>query len=277
LRPSSLLITAFIAFTVLALALPHASYVTITEPYNATVYQGGSIYLGKVGPGQTFYVTVLAATTNNGVIVSPGWDELVASSLPSGWITQNSALYTSAPSVKIAVSPQATNGTYSFNISAINFGNYSKLGTLNFQAYVNVTPDVFKLNVTPTYITAAPGVPASIDVSINNTGVSDSPFNITVHGLPAWNTSETVIAFHHTEDHFVYPVYENEPGQYNVQLYVSSIASPLIYKQSNITLVTQASVPNDYAALGQGALTFPIIYAPAYAVMYLISLLAKYI
>jgi hypothetical protein len=71
-------------------------------------------------------------------------------------------------------------------------------------------------------------------------------------------------------------VYENEPGEYHIQLYASSIASPLIYEQSNITMVARASVGNDYAALGQGALTFPIVYAPAYAVMYLISLLAKY-
>lgn len=278
LRIGAVIIAALIAFSIAAIALPMASYVTILEPYNATVQQNGSIYLGKVGPGQTFYITVSATTTNqSGAQENIGWDELIASSLPSGWITQNSALYTSAPSIKIAVSPQARNGTYAFNVSAINVGNYSKLGTLKFQAYVNVTPDVFILNVSPPTINAGPGVPADIYVSINNTGVSDSPFNITVHNLPAWNTSETVIAVHHTEEHFVYPVYEDEPGQYHIQLYVSSIASSLIYKQSNITLTTAASIPNDYAALGQGALTFPIIYAPAYAVMYLISLLAKYL
>jgi hypothetical protein len=260
------------------IAISHAAtYVNITEPYNATVQQSGNIYLGKVGPGQTFYVTISATTQSAGTTYAIGWDELIASSLPQGWLTQNSALYTPAPSVKIAVSPQAANGTYSFNLTAINVGNYSKLGDLKFKAYVNVTPDVFKLNVSPSDVNAGPGVPADIDVIINNTGVSDSPFNITVHGLPAWNYSSTVIALHHTEGKFIYPVYENEPGQYHIQLYVSSIASPLIYKQSNITLTTKASIPNDYAALGQGALAFPIIYAPADAVMYLISLLAKYI
>lgn len=275
MRYNLLLIPVLFAFA--AVALSHASYVTMTEPFNATVQQNGSIYLGKVGPGQTFYVTISAATQNvSGANVSIGWDELVASSLPQGWITQNSPLYTTYPSVKIAVSPQASNGSYSFNLTAINVGNYSKVGSLRFTAYVNVTPDVFKLNATPVYINAGPGVPEDIYVTINNTGVSDSPFNITVHGLPAWNYSSTVIALHHTVGRFVYPVYENEPGKYNIQLYVSSIASPLVYEQSNITLITKASVGNDYAALGQGALTFPIVYSPAYAVMYLISLIAKY-
>jgi len=259
-------------------ALAHASYVNITEPYNTTVIQNSSVYLGKVGPGETFYVTISATTTNQtGASVPIGWDELEASSLPNGWLSTNSPLYTSSPSIKIAVSPQAPNGTYSFNLSAINVGNYSKLGTLRFTAYVNVTPDVFKLDVTPTSISAAPGVPADIYVSVNNTGVSDSPFNITIHGLPAWNLSETVIALHHTVGYYTYPVYENEPGQYNIQLYVSSVSSPLVNKQSSITLTTKASVPNDYAALGQGALTFPIVYAPAYAVMYLIDIIARYL
>ena len=279
MRSGSVLLSVMLLLAVVTLSnASHGSYVNITEPFNATIQPNGSIYLGKVGPGQTFYVTISAATTNNtGSSVGIGWDELLATSLPPGWLAQNSSLYITTPSVKIAVAPDASNGTYAFNLTAINIGNYSKLSNLRFTAYVNVTPDVFALQVVPSTISAAPGVPADIYVDINNTGVSDSPFNITVHGLPAWNSSSTVIALHHTVGTFIYPVYENEPGQYNVQLYVSSIASPLIFKQSNITLVTKASIANDYSALGQGALAFPILYAPVYAVMYLISLLFKYV
>lgn len=263
------------AFSIVAIS--HATYVNIIEPYNATVQQNGSVYLGSAGPGQTFYVTILANTTNStGAAYQIGWDELQASSLPNGWISQNSPLYTTEPSIKITIAPQAANGTYGFNLTAINIGNYSKLGNLRFAAYVNVTPNVFKLSVTPTDLNAGPGQPSDIYVTINNTGVSDSPFVMTLHGLPAWNYTKTVIALHHTQDSFAYPVFVDEPGVYHVGLYVSSIASPLIYKQSNITVTTKASIANDYAALGQGALTFPIIYAPAYAVMYLISLLSRY-
>jgi hypothetical protein len=273
-RSSSILLTILLSLSVVALS--HATYVNMTEPFNATVLQNSSIYLGKVGPGQTFYVTISATTKNStGAELGIGWDELLASNLPDGWLTENSPLYTTSPSVKISVSPQAANGTYSFILTAVNVGNYSKLGSLEFNASVNVTPDVFKLDVTPVNISAAPGAPAEIYVTINNTGVSDSPFNITVHGLPAWNYTSTVIALHHTEERFIYPVYENEPGRYNIKLYVSSIASPLIYKQSDIMFTTKASIPNDYAALGKGAVTFPIVYAPVYAVMYLINLLAR--
>lgn len=276
LQAKFILIPVLLIFSMLAIS--SASYVNMTEPYRATITQNGSIYLGKVGPGQTFYVTISAVSRNNtNSTVSLGWDELLASNLPKGWITQNSPLYGAYPSVKITVSPQEPNGTYSFNLTALNFGNYSKIGNIEMHAYVNVTPNVFKLGVSPTKITAGPGQPSQVYITINNTGVSDSPFLITVHGLPGWNSTKTVIALHNTTGQFTYPIFENEPNVYNLQVYVSSVSSPLIYKQSNITLTTKATVAGDYSALGQGALAFPIIYAPAYSVMYIISLLAKYV
>jgi hypothetical protein len=276
LQAKFIFISAVILLSLVAVS--GATYVNMTEPFTATIQQNSSIYLGKVGPGQTFYVTISSATVNStGAPTSIGWDELIATSLPTGWITANSPLYIAYPSIKITVAPNAANGTYAFNLTALNLGNYSGLGNTKIKAYVNVTPDVFQLSVSPSSLSEGPGVPADVYVTINNTGVSDSPFNITVHGLPAWNSSKTVIALHHTTDRFTYPVFENEPGVYNMQLYVSSISSPLIYKQSNITLTTKATLGSDYAALGQGAPIFPIIYAPAYSVMYIISLIAKYI
>ena len=249
-----------------------ASSVSVLEPYNATVNHGGSILLGKDGPGQTFYVTISAVTTNSsGTVFSRGWNKMVATGVPSGWIVQNSSQNGAELSVKIDPSPSAANGTYAFNLTAINTGNYSKLGSVEFGALINITPDVFKLQVTPTQISTGPGQPASIYVTINNTGVSDSPFIINMTGLPAWNTSKSVIALHGTVGNFTYPVYENEPGVYQAQLNVSSGSSPLVYKKSGVTLSIQASLLNDYNAVGQGAIAFPIIYQPVYAIMYIIS------
>ena len=251
-----------------------ASYVSVVEPYNATVKTNGSMYLGKVGPGQTFFVTISGTTTDStGNVLNLGWNKLVATDIPAGWLVQNSSLYNPTLSVKMTVAPNASNGTYAFNLTAINIGNYSKIGSIRFKAYVNVTPNVFILYVHPTSISAGPGEPASVYVQINNTGVSDSPFVISSQGLPGVNSTQTVIALHSTTQQFVYAIYENEPGIYGLKLRVSSLSSPRIYKETSISLKIAASVPNDYEALGQGALAFPIIYAPAYAIMYLISLL----
>lgn len=251
-----------------------ASYVNVIEPFNGTVNNNGTIFLGKVGPGQTFYITVSSATTNNtGTLINYGWNQLLASDVPSGWTVANSSLNNQLLSVKIRVAPNAPNGTYAFNLTAVNLGNYSKIGVLRFRALINVTPDVFRLNVSPTQINTGPGQPSQIYVTINNTGVSDSPFIITAQGLPALNISKSVIALHHTQENFTYPLYEDEPGQYQAVINVSSSSSPLVHKTINVNLTVQASLLSDYQAIGQGSLAFPIIYEPAYAIMHLISYL----
>ncbi len=255
-----------------------ASYVNIVEPFNTTLYNNGSVYLGKVGPGQPFYITAESATANvSGVVIIRGWNQMYALNLPPNWIVSNSSVYSQYLSVEIKPSPSAATGAYAFNILVKNFGNYSKLGDLEFTAYVNVTPDVFALNVSPSAVDAAPGVPSEIYVTINNTGVSDSPFDINAYGLPAWNKTEEVIALHQTSRRFVYPIYEYEPGTYTTQIYVTSSASPLVHKEANVTLNIAASIPNDYKALGYGSVAFPIVYEPAYAVMYFIDLILTHI
>ncbi len=270
------LIAVALMASLLAAALPVASYVSIVSPFNYTANGNVTVPLGSVGPGQTFYVTVSAETTNStGHMLNYGWNKLVATNLPAGWIAQNSSLNNQYLSTEITVAPREPNGTYSFNLTAINLGNYSGIGSMEFTMTVNVTPDVLKLGVSPTVLRAGPGQPAEVSVTVNNTGVSDTPFVIGLAGLPAWNTTQTVIALHHTTGRFQYPVYENEPGVYNIKLYVNSTASPLISKESNLTLIVGASVMNDYSALGQGLPLFPIVYEPAYAVMYFLGLLAK--
>ena len=72
-------LVAALAMAILLPAIAGASYVNITEPFNATIQQNGSIYLGKVGQGQTFYITISAETSNSsGRTYNIGWDELYA-------------------------------------------------------------------------------------------------------------------------------------------------------------------------------------------------------
>ncbi|EQD52384.1 conserved hypothetical protein, secreted, partial [mine drainage metagenome] len=148
----SVLVILSLMFLTAVLGLSHGAgtYVNITEPYNATILHNGSIYLGKSGPGQTFSITISSLTTNStGTVFTRGWNEFKVVNYPSGWIVKNSALYRSTLTVDITPSPNAQNGTYKLGLSAINTGNYSKIGSLNFIAYVNITPNVFRLNVSP--------------------------------------------------------------------------------------------------------------------------------
>jgi hypothetical protein len=272
----NILLVPILISMMMAAAGATASYVSVINPFHATIYNNGTMYLGKVGPGQTFSVNVSSTALNSsGVAINIGWNRLVASGVPPGWVVQNSSQNVQNLSVTIKPSPDTLNGTYEFYLTAINLGNYSKLGSVRFLAIINVTPDVFKLDVSPKNISVAPGDPAYIQVTINNTGVSDNPFVISSSGIPGWNSTETVFALHNTSRVFTYPIYQNTPGRYQTVVQVESSSSPLVQKESNVNLVVKRSILNDYSAFGQGTIVYPIIDIPAYAVMYLISLLKQ--
>jgi hypothetical protein len=267
-----LFVLALFGLALLPSAYSYTPQVNVVEPYNATVYNNGTIYVGKVGPGQTFLITVSSTAVNaSGVPIIRGWNKLVATGLQSGWVAQNSSLNTQYLSVLVKPAPQTVNGTYSFHLTAINLGNYSKLGTASFKVFVNVTPNVFILHTSPAEIKSGPGEPTDIYVTINNTGVSDNPFNISVLGLPGWNSTETVFALHGTQRSFSYPVYSPTPGIYHLIVTAVSSTSPLVKETENTQFTVSESVLNDYAAIGHGTLIFPIMSEPAYAVMYLLE------
>ena len=254
------------------LSVANATYLNILGPASATLHNGQSIYLGKVGPGESFYVEASAATTNaSGYLINIGWARLAAENLPSGWYSQPSLLYANPMKMKITVPDSAQNGTYNFTIAAIDVGNYSKLGAFSVTAYVNVTPNVFSMNVNPTSIQSGIDQPTNLYITINNTGISDDPFGISVSGLPAWNFSEQVVALHLTQSTYVYPVYVNESGTYNLNLTVASTTSPAIALSQPIRLVAAASLQNDYSAIGQGVILSPVIFYPSYELMLFLS------
>ena len=250
-----------------------ASYLTAIAPVSTTVYNNQSFYLGKVGPGESFYILANPNTTSaSGNYINIGWDTLQAVNLPTGWSSQPSPHFGDPMKMKITVSPDAQYGRYTLELSALNF--YSG-ENLTFFGYVNVTPDVFVLSVSPASLSSGIGQPANLYITINNTGISDDPFMITAKGLPAWNVSDEVISLHSTRNRFTYPIFQNEPGVYDFNLTVTAATSSLISKSYPVSFVVQESLLNDYDAVGNGIGLSPIIFEPAYAFMSAISYVYK--
>ncbi len=265
------------AFLIFAVSSASAMYLQIIGPVNGTLYNNGSIYLGKVGTGESFYVLASPQTTNaSGKSINIGWDTLEGVDLPAGWYAQASPLYENPMKMKITVGQNANSGTYHMLLRAVNIENYSKLGNLTVNAYVNVTSNVFSVNVSPRKVNVGVGQPGNLYIEINNTGISDDPFMIDAVNLPAWNVTEEVIALHGKSTAFVYPVYIDEPGVYPFNLTVAATTSPMAIRSTyRITLVAKASLLNDFGAIGQGTVLSPIIYEPAYAIMLLIQKIAE--
>ena len=260
----------------LMLGMPNATYLAIQGPVNGTLHNNATIFLGKVGAGESFYVLASAATTNaEGSYVNIGWDTLKVINPPQGWSVQPSPLYQNPMKMKVTVAPDAPDGIYSLTLRAINLQNYSSVGNITVTAYVNVTPDVYTLSIAPKTVSVGPGQPANLYITINNTGISDDPFVINAQGLPAWNVSDEVIALHSTTSTFTYPVFVNEPGKYTFNLTVASTTSQQLTKQQPITLTANASLLNDFSAVGQGVIISPVIMEPAYSFMLFLSYLYK--
>lgn len=277
LRLSLILVLTSVLFLGLANA---TTYVAIQGPVNYTMYNNGSVYLGKIGPGESFYVLANASTTNKtGYMVNLGWDTLVAVKLPNGWYAQQSPLYANPMRIRITVSPNATNGRYALTLRAVNFNNYSRLGNLTFTTYVNVSTNVFSVNVNPTTLYSGVNQPANIKVDINNTGISDDPFLIFVQGLPSWNVTDSVLSLHGKNTQFTYPVFIGQPGKYYLNLTVSSSSSQFLKRSYPVVFQVNTTLYNDYKALGSGVSISPVIFEPAYAFMsliqYLYSILSK--
>ena len=261
-------LTAFLSLAIGA----GATYLTVEGPVSGLLYNNGTINLGKIGPGESFYVLASATTANqSGSIVNIGWDELQAVRLPPGWTSEASPLYQNPMKMKITVAPYAANGTYNLTLMAVNVGNYSKLGNLTLTASINVTPSVFAPSVAPSSVTTGVGQPTNLKIVINNTGASDDPFVINVQGLPAWDQPAEVISTHDSATSYLYPVFVDEPGVYNFNLTINSTTSPLLHESFPITMTAQSSLINDFSATGQGVVLSPVIYEPAYAAMLLLS------
>ncbi len=253
-----------------------ATYLTVIAPVSATLNSGQTVYLGKVAPGESFYVLANPNTTsNNGNYINIGWDTLKSLSLSGGWSSQQSPLYENPMKMKITVSPDSPYGIYKIEMRAVNVQNYSGLGNLTFFGEVNVTPDVFTVKVSPNSLGSGIGQPANLYITMNNTGISDDPFIINAEGLPAWNVSEEVISLHSTKNLYTYPVFENEPGVYPFNLTVVSATSPLVKASFPISFTVKESLLNDYVAVGNGIGLSPIIFEPSYAFMDLLSYLYR--
>lgn len=263
---------------ILSIMLPisNAMSLSVLGPTSAVLTNNQGVYLGKVGPGESFYVLASASTPNaTGFVVNIGWDQLSAINLPPGWTSQTSLLYENPMKIKITVPTNAKYGIYNLTLLAVNLQNYSKLGNITAIVRVNVTPYVFSAAVQPTTIQSGVSQPTNLYVTINNTGISDDPFSINLNGLPAWNATDQVVALHLTQSTYVYPVYVNEAGKYRFNLTVSSTTSPSLSVSYPINLTARASLLNDYGAVGQGVMLSPVIFEPSYELMLFLSYLYK--
>ncbi|NYZ78678.1 hypothetical protein H0N99_00865 [Candidatus Micrarchaeota archaeon] len=264
-------------------AVVGATYLNIDEPIESKGMMENSpaLNIGIAGPGQTVYIVAERATIGpDDRIHDPGWDQLVITDVPPGWSTEDSPLYETPMKAKIKIAPDATDGAYTFKATAVNEDNVTGLGNLTVNIILNVSKNVFTIDVTPNEVETGVGEPAIYYIDIDNAGAASDTFSITSSGLPAWRFTKDVLAPHAINPFaparktIPYEVVSNEETDKEIYLNVTSQSSDQITKELKVRLKATPSLISDYRATAHGLLIFPLIENPIYS---LIAFLSKLI
>ena len=255
-----------------------AIYAHASEPVDNTLYPGDSVDVGKAGPGQTVYLIVDRATDggtcpNN--FCPDGWDTVVGveDGIPHGWEVEASPLQETPMKLKIKIAPDAEEGQYNLTLAVVDEGNYNGLGNMTIHAIVTVSRDVFEITVTPTRVETGVGQPAVYYIKIRNTGAASDPFEIKVRegDLPVWNYKKTALVNYGSERTIPYEVVLDEEAERTFTIDVTSLSSSQIHKEMSVIVDSRPDIVTDWKATTHGLMMFPILEAPIYAIVGLLS------
>ena len=186
---------------------------------------------------------------------------------------RSSPLQETPMKLKIKIGPNATEGEYNVTLRIVDEGNYDGLGNMTIYAIVNVSKEVFDIDISPTLVQTGVGQPAIYYITIRNTGAASDPFEIRVKEgqLPAWRFRKSVLVNYGSERVIPYEVVLNEEGEKTFTITVESLSSPQIYKEETLVIESRSSLITDWKATTHGLLIFPVIEETIYSIVGLLS------
>lgn len=246
--------------------------IQMIEPALTDITDGETIDLGAIGPGQTVELQLHPKVYEGGIHgIGGNYDLAYATGLPAGWTSQKSKLYGSPLQVKITADKHAEEGLYTIPVVVEDEGNGEELGTLTFYVRIEVSEDVMDFSVSPAEKTVGIGQPARFEITVSNTGSAGDTFRVSAQGVPKWDFTKMVYIPPRSSKTITYEVAGLEEETYESLISVESSSSPRVSGSSPITLNVYPDVVSDYRAVNNGALLFPVIAAPVYALIGLLS------
>ncbi|MCX6772704.1 MAG: hypothetical protein NTV88_02945 [Candidatus Micrarchaeota archaeon] len=259
-------------FALLAL-IPIAFSLGVLSPVASVVQQGLEIQVGNVGPGQTFAVVVDPKQSTGGKYgIGGAYDRMSASTLPEGWSSTPSKLYSNQLQTDITVPKDAADGEYNVQLSLWDEAGSEGLGeNITFFVKVAVTRDVMDMKVEPPSIDVGAGQPARYTITILNKGIANDIFTVGSSGVRNWEFQRSVYIPSGTSKSLTYEVVGNDEADYQVSLWARSASSDRIYAETPVNLRVYTDLFSDYRAVNRGVLLFPLTEAPVYFLMGLLS------
>jgi len=267
---TSLLLLGLLVFVALAGALD------IKSPVQQTITNGETIDVGKIGPGQTLAVQINPSVTTGGILGNGGnYDKAVFVNLPIKWKSEDSKLYQNPLQVTITADENATPGDYYANITVIDEQGGEELGNFTFGIKIKITWDVIDFKVSPASKIVGPGQPAQYQITITNYGAASDAFQISAGGIKKWEFTKAVFLPPKSSRTIVYEISSEEEETYHARLTAISMSSKNINAEQNVTLVVKSDLWGDMKATNHGAVLFPIVETPVYALTGLLAGIIK--
>jgi hypothetical protein len=171
----------------------------------------------------------------------------------------------------LTADPQAAEGAYTAKINIIDENKADGLETKSIYAKLDVVYDVMDASVQPAAIKTGPGQPARFDIVIENKGATGDAFEVSAIGAKKWSFKRQVFVPARSSKTVSYEIVGNEEETYVSSISVTSLASPLIHEEKNVTVTIQSDILGDMKATNNGVILFPIFESLVYSFFGLIS------
>ncbi|MEM4633918.1 MAG: hypothetical protein QW275_02065 [Candidatus Anstonellaceae archaeon] len=258
-------------FGLMLAACPFA--ISVLAPVSAQIEEGEQILVGDVGPGQTFIVSVEPKVQSGGKYGLGGaYDMLIATSLPSGWSSSPSKLYSNPLQADITVPVDALPGNYLVELTLWDEAGEQGLGkNVSFYINVSVRRDVMDIKVEPPFRFVGAGQPARYTINILNKGIANDIFIVGSSGVRNWEFRRSIYIPAGTSKAVDYELVGEEESDYQVKIWAKSSSSDAIRSEHEVRLKVHSNLFSDYRAVNKGVLLFPLTQAPLYFVTGLLS------
>lgn len=241
------------------------------EPISKDIGEGEEIFLGTMGPGQTLQVEFDPWIYDSKGVNVGHYDLVNTTSLPEDWKSTESKLYGDPLQLTITSSEFEEEGTYDVTINIIDEDGAEGIGDIEFIGKIKIQHDILDISVQPEKITTGANQPARYYITVVNKGSANDVFEIESENIPKWRFKKYVYIPAMSSKTVLYEIVEKEEESFKPIIVVTSTSSSIIQEEKELTLEVRTDILNDFKATNHGTPIFPILEAPIFALMGLLS------
>ncbi len=256
---SLLLITSFFAATV-----------EIIKPLGTHVEDNGTIYIGKIGPGQPVAIDILKRVEGYSKKGYGNYDRAFVTEIPEGWMSKDSKLFDNPMEVVVTAPENASEGNYSFKISLYDWEHIEALPNFTINAIVSVTEDIFSADVPKSVYVVGPKQPARVRVFVFNKGNIGSVFIVKMKLPDKEEVKEVFVPAGHSA-HIIFETEFEDENVYDGYIEVEPEYCPRLKKLYPLHFTVVGSFLGDLQASGRGILLLFVPFQPIYDLAYLVG------